>query len=282
MSHLESLNGNGFVIVRDAVAPALCDEINDRIDNFKRRNKKPVAVNQDTHGRLSRVVNLHVAVDAMTRLLTDNRAIGVCDQFLEAPASLYTTIYYERGSEQTLHRDTPMFATTPAEKYLGVWTALDEVAAENGPLMVVPGSHKLPPIDVEAMRRSVFGHGPIDPLSPIGWDTYQAAVQAQCSEHSLAAEPVYVSKGDVIVWHPQLFHGGAPHLSARTRRSVVMHVTPKAIPVGHMDVFFDPASNTSTKAGWGYYRRESRYIAKRRSVDFGHAFNVSSWRLRKA
>jgi phytanoyl-CoA hydroxylase len=282
VTHLDALNEKGFVVVRGAVALSLCDEINDRIDVFKRRNTKPVSRNQDEHGRLSRVVNLHVAVGAMTRLLTENTAIEVCDEFLQATTSLYTSLYYERGSEQPLHRDTPLFSTTPPEKYLGVWSALDEVGDDNGPLMVVAGSHKLPALDIQAMRRSLFGDARIDPLSPKGWETYQVAVQEQCKDFELYAQPIHVSKGDVIVWHPQLLHGGAPHLSPRTRRSVVMHVTPQATPVGHMDVFFDPARQTATKAGWSYYRRGSRYVAKQRVVDFGHAFSVKAWRLRKA
>ena len=80
-----------------------------------------------------RVVNLHLAVDAMTRLLTDNPAIDVCDRFLGEPTTLYTSLYYERGSEQSLHRDTPVFCTSPGERYMGVWTALDAVDESNGP-----------------------------------------------------------------------------------------------------------------------------------------------------
>ena len=103
---------------------------------------------------------------------------------------------------------------------------------------MVPGSHLLPPIDVQALRREVFGDGPISAMSPEGWAAYQDAVARQCEDAGLKPQSVHVQPGDVIVWHPQLFHGGAPHPSAGTRRSVVMHVTPKSMPVGHMDVFY--------------------------------------------
>jgi ectoine hydroxylase-related dioxygenase (phytanoyl-CoA dioxygenase family) len=276
-----SLMRDGYAIVRGAVDGVVCDDINRRIAHFKQRNAKAVTRNLDEHGRLYRVVNLHLAVDAMTQLLVRNAAIDVCDRFCGEPTSLYTSLYYERGSEQPLHRDTPVFCTTPAERYLGVWVALDEVGDDNGPLRVVPRSHALPPIDVARMRHEVFGDDAIAPDSPAGWNAYQGEVQRQCDEAGLSFTPVHVRPGDVIIWHPQLFHGGAPHLSSRTRRSVVMHVTPRDVPVGHMDVFFDPAK-AAKKAKWGYYKRGDRHVAKFKQVDFGHEYVYRTWRLRKA
>ncbi len=280
MDDLERLQQDGFVVVRGAVKPALVSTLNEHISRFKARNAKAAARNLDEHGRMYRVVNLHLAVDAITQLLTENAAIDVCDRFFGEPTSLYTSLYYEKGSEQSLHRDTPLFATSPLGRYMGVWVALDEVADDNGPLMVVRGSHALPPIDLPAIRQQVFGDGPIDPMSPEGWTAYQSAVAAQCAAAGLSAEPVHVSPGDVIIWHPQLFHGGAPHAASRTRRSVVMHVTPKGMPVGHQDVFFDP-TRSRTSAPWRYYQRGDRHVARFKHVDFGHAYKVRTWFLRK-
>ncbi|WP_312321021.1 phytanoyl-CoA dioxygenase family protein [Stenotrophomonas sp.] len=280
MEAMDSLERDGFVVIRNAVAPALVSELNERIKRFKERNAKAAARNLDEHGRMYRVVNLHLAVDSITRLLTENAAIAVCDQFFGEPTSLYTSLYYEKGSEQSLHRDTPLFATSPLGRYMGVWVALDEVGDDNGPLMVVRGSHALPQIDVQAMRQQVFGDGPIDPMSPEGWEAYQTAVAAQCTAAGLSAEPVHVSPGDVIIWHPQLFHGGAAHTASRMRRSVVMHVTPKGMPVGHQDVFFEPGKSRAS-APWRYYQRGDRHIARFKHVDFGHAYKVRTWFLRK-
>lgn len=276
----ETFMKDGFAVIRGAVDRATIDDINARIGRFKQRNPKATARNRDEHGRLYRVVNLHVAVDAITRLLTESAAIALCDRFFGEPTSLYTSLYYERGSEQALHRDTPLFATTPGERYLGVWTALDEVADDNGPLKVVRGSHLLPPVDVAALRARL-GDGPVAPMSDDGWRLYQEAVAAQCTAAGLQAEPVHVSPGDVIVWHPQLFHGGAPHPAPRTRRSVVMHVTPRGTPIGHMDVFYQP-ERAAPGPGWSYYRRGDRHVARFKHVDFGHEYKVHRFWLRKA
>jgi len=281
MDHYSALMRDGFVIVPGAIDRATVDTINARISLFKRRNRRAVQKNMDDHQRLYRVVNLHLVVDSITRLLTHNPAIDVCDRFLGAPTTLYTSLYYERGSEQSLHRDTPLFCTTPGERYMGVWTALDDVDDSNGPLCVVPGSHLLAPIDLSMIRTQVFGDGEVDPMSPAGWGAYQEAVSRQCQKAGLQAGPVHVTAGDVIIWHPQLFHGGAAHPSAGTRRSVVMHVTPKSMPVGHMDVFFG-ARAPAQKAPWRYYRRADREIARFRQIDFGHDYCRRTWFLRNA
>ncbi|WP_286075583.1 phytanoyl-CoA dioxygenase family protein [Stenotrophomonas sp. 59] len=281
MEAFDDLMRDGYVVIRQSIAPELVQDINQRIDRFKVRNPGAVGRNLDEQQRLYRVVNLHLVVDAITRLLTENRAIEVCDRFLGEQTALYTSLYYERGSEQPLHRDTPMFCTSPGERYLGVWTALDAVDDSNGPLLVVPGSHLLPAIDVQALRHQVFGDGPVSPMSGEGWAAYQDAVARQCEEAGLQAQPVHMQPGDVIVWHPQLFHGGAPHSSVGTRRSVVMHVTPKSMPVGHMDVFYG-AKPAQSKAPWRYYRRGDREIARFGQVDFGHEYTRRTWFLRRA
>jgi ectoine hydroxylase-related dioxygenase (phytanoyl-CoA dioxygenase family) len=228
-------------------------------------------------------VNLHLAIDAIADLFAEE-AVGlfICDRYFGAPTALYTSLYYERGSEQDLHRDTPYFCTRPAGNYLGMWLALDDVDDGNGPLRVLPGSHRLESIDVQAIARELF----TDPLnvpssSQDGWNRYQAEVQQQCLDQGLVAEPLHVQRGDVVIWHPELVHGGAPHLTReRPRRSLVMHVTPMGMPVYHMDVFFNPAKQVSNDAAWGYSRRKRRHFASFSDIDFGHEFSVPARDLR--
>ena len=168
MTPLEADNANaqlhetGFVVVRGAVDPSLCRRALAGIDAFKAKHRKAVVANANEFGHLYRVVNLHLAVDALAAAFADNQALAVTDRFFGEATTLYTSLYYERGSEQALHRDTPYFCTRPADRYLGVWLALDDVDADNGPLRVVPRSHLLPAIDVRALARELFP----DPRTP--------------------------------------------------------------------------------------------------------------------
>lgn len=283
MSGYDDLMRDGYAVVPAALPRSRCDALVAEIDAFKQRNAEAIAKNASDHGHLYRVANLHLAVTGLADAFAALDApLAVCDRFFGSPTSLYTSLYYERGSEQDLHRDSPYFATKPAGRYLGVWLALDDVDAENGPLMVVPGSHALPPIDVEEMARRVFPDtAAIPSISLEGWVAYQEAVKQQCSERGMASRQVHVSRGDVIIWHPELLHGGSPHHQReRSRRSLVMHVTPVGTPVYHIDVFFSPRREVPDKAGWGYYACGNRKIAHFGHVDFGHEYVVAATELR--
>lgn len=273
----------GYAVIPSAVDVDVCEEALRQVDALKKAHADIVSKNADEFGHLYRVVNLHLALDGLKRAFVENhRGLEVCDRFFGEPTSLYTTLYYERGSEQDFHRDTPYFSTKPAGKYLGVWLALDDVDDENGPLRVTPASHVLLPINVEEMAAEIFPD-PINipSMSMEGWNVYQAAVQRQAREKGLVQKNVHVKRGDVIIWHPEMLHGGAPHVNkARSRRSLVMHVTPVGVPVYHIDVFFNPSKKVPTKAGWGYEEFQKRKIAKFDRVDFGHEYSVPVNKLR--
>lgn len=272
----------GYTVIPAAIPPELCDRALAGIDAFKATHRKAVAGNANEFGHLYRVVNLHLAIDALADAFADNQALAVADRFFGEPATLYTSLYYERGSEQALHQDTPYFCTRPADRYLGVWLALDDVDVDNGPLRVVPRSHLLPEIDVRALARKLFPDpASIPGISQEGWLAYQNAVQQQCDERGMQAQEIHVRRGDVIIWHPSMFHGGAPHhVSARPRRSLVMHVTPPGVPVHHLDLFFNPDKVVPTKARWRYFQHHQRRIARFRQLDFGHSQTMTVRRLR--
>jgi len=274
--HLEALLRDGYVVVPGAIDDIACVDAARDVDTFKARNKSVLRRLEASDSAFSRVVNLHLAIASLSSLFTDSDAVAVCDAFFEAETVLYTSLYFERGSEQDLHRDSPLFVTRPAGKYLGVWAALENIDAENGPLVVVPGSHKLPDLDIQAMASRLYGDPQNAPAtSEIGWVAYQSAVRQQSTERGLEPLEVHVARGDVVVWHPSLFHGGAEHHSdRRTRRSLVMHVTPLGVPVYHQDVFFDPSRAVSDRAPWTYYEHHGRQIAKFSEVDFAHLFKL--------
>ena len=283
MDALQQLQANGYVVIRECMGRLNCDYVLGQINAFKSRNQDIISSNADEFGHLYRVVNLHVAIEALAEsFVSIEAALKTCDGFFSAETSLYTSLYYERGSEQALHRDSPYFCTKPENKYLGVWLALDDVDDDNGPLRVVPGSHLLPEIDVEEIGLEIFGDlKKIPSTSMEGWNRYQSEIQEQCSKQGLTAHNVHVNKGDVIIWHPLMSHGGAPHaVKQRSRRSIVMHVTPVGVPVYHMDVFFNPRKQVPHTVSWRYASRRGRKIVQFDKIDFAHQYTVSLKDLR--
>lgn len=242
---------------------------------FKNQNIKALAPAMDENGYLRRLVNLHVAVPELQRLFSENPALPLLDN-LFGEAVLYTSLYFEAGSSQDIHRDTPYFWTSPGYAYVGVWVALEDVHELNGPLTVIKGGHALPELNLKAIREKFFSADEAtDPFSPQLWDEYQAQVQQSCLNANLKKQDLHVSKGSTIVWHAQLPHGGAPILQKDlTRNSLVMHSIPLDFAVYHQDKFFGEEPLQS-KYNYKYIFCGGRRCISYDSISVAHATTIS-------
>lgn len=271
--YVESMLLKGYAVLPDSLSVDLCDSLVARFRAFERANTEKLAPFVGADGHYPRFVNLHLAATELFATFSANPvALAVQDFLFEAETCLYTSLFYERGSGQTLHRDTPYFCTRPEYRYFGMWVALEDVDEDNGPLMALEGGHLLDELDRAAMAREVLGADvPVPPDSTKLWDAYQAAVKRQGESLGLRVVTLPVKKGTTILWHPQLPHGGAPiRDSSRTRFSFVMHTTPEGTPVYHQHVFFAPDSVHPERASWPYETRDGRKYVRHARVSFAH------------
>jgi ectoine hydroxylase-related dioxygenase (phytanoyl-CoA dioxygenase family) len=264
----------GYTVIRGSLAPSLCRDVIAAFRAFELRNLEIFAANRDAAGHYMRIVNLHDVLPELAHLFTRNRSLlATLDMLFGARASLYTTLFYEVGSQQPLHRDTPVFSTRPEYLYFGVSVYLEPADDGNGCLQVMEHGHRIPELDREAMALRRYGSlEKIPNLDNDIWMEYQNSVVAIGRAAGLPIRKLPVNEGDTIIWHPQLPHGGSViHDAARSRFSLVMHVTPEAVPVYHQNVFFAPSREFPQTPRWGYYDIDGRKIADQRSgVSFGH------------
>ena len=176
----------------------------------------------DDHGHHPRLINFDLASQAVRRVVAGNhKALRIQDFWLGFPASIYTSLTFNVGTQQPLHWDVPLFWTTPANHCFGVWTAL-----EDADLGTVPHfSNKL-------------------------WDDYQTGVNAEGRAAGLEERVVHMKMGNTLIWHALAPHGGTPIAeSARTRFSIVFHTVPQGLAVYRGDVFYNPDHPRSRKVG---------------------------------
>lgn len=270
--HILEIIENGVTII-PAEANYL-NEVNlavDKFYEFKEKNKDIVKQYENENGYLHRIVNLHEKVDQLNILFENNKtSLEVLDFFL-GETICYTSLFFERSSEQDIHRDTPYFWTIPEYQYMGFWIALEDTDENNGSLKVVKGAHKLPEIDRIAIAKQFYNDlENIDPYDMRLWDEYQRQLKEQYTNAGLIEEEVYFKKGDSIIWHPQTPHGGAKILDPkRTRLSWVLHVLSPDVPVYHQDVFFSN-KQVSDKASWHYVNIDKRKYIKHGMISFAH------------
>ena len=107
-----------------------------------------------------------------------------------------------------------MPSPTP-NKMIASWLALEDATTLNGPLTYYPGGHKIPAYK--------FSNGStIIVLEEM--PDFKNYMKKEISERGLKAEILLANKGDLLIWHSQLYHGGSKILNkAKTRKSLVTH-----------------------------------------------------------
>jgi hypothetical protein len=270
---VETFLDTGYAVIPDGLPAETCDALVARFRAFEQANADKLAPFRSAEGHYPRLINIHLAIPELFDAFSQNKqALALQDFLFGSETSLYTSLFYERGSAQPIHRDTPYFCTRPEYRYFGMWVALEDVDEDNGPLMVLEGGHLLGELDRQAIARATLGEGVTPPPeSPELWNAYQDAVTKKGEALGLKVRTLPVAKGATILWHPQLPHGGAPIRDIkRTRFSFVMHTTPVGMPVYHAQAFFAPSAPFPDRAPWSYAAKNGRRYAQHPRVSFGH------------
>jgi ectoine hydroxylase-related dioxygenase (phytanoyl-CoA dioxygenase family) len=261
---------DGISIIRGSVDPALCDAAVSDYEQWLADRKELRLNNLDTLGREKRLVNFHLASKAAEEIATNEGVMSILDQIFGISTHVYTSLTFRYGTQQPIHRDTPHFATWPARRFVGVWTALEDIHPDAGPLMYVKGGQNYD-IDVASILKQVETQLPdasrgeqlLEAL-----DRYNGVVinRAGESEITIISD---LNKGDTVIWHPELPHGGSPAVDPfRSRLSMVVHCASDEVQVHQHDAFFAFAEGEAPADRYGYIEREGRRIAYAGEVAF--------------
>ena len=108
------------------------------------------------------------------------------------------------GSQQDLHQDMAVFHIFPHDWLIGVWIACEDVSAESGPLVLYRGSHQEPffPGFTDYPQTNLRT---ADAETTHGYHAYVDELAARHERFEFLAR-----KGQVLLWHGMLIHGGAP------------------------------------------------------------------------
>ena len=238
---------SGLSVIRSAHSTALCQRVIDDYERYVEENRSYVRENLDELGREKRLVNFHLWSEAAAEVGTAPRIMNALDFLFGQAAAVYTSLTFKYGTQQPVHRDTPHFATWPANMFVGVWTALERVDPSAGPLFYHPGAQRFA-VDrssffEEAVRR--LPNGTLGEQLYLALDLYNGEIIRRAPEVS-TPQSLELEAGDSVIWHPQLPHGGSPATDPmRTRWSIVFHCAPVSVQVHQHDRFFTHRQRTS-------------------------------------
>jgi hypothetical protein len=205
---------SGFIVLEGHFAPELVDAVVEDVD------RKLADGTVKPHFRGQEVVrDSYVESEPVRRVLTDPRVGKLLSYIFGRPARLFQTIDFFSGSQQPLHSDAFHMTTQPPGYLVGGWVALEDVAADAGPVYYMPGSHRLPYVMSEDLGLTSSAL-----TIPLKDDAYSRRVARLADDAGLEPVEFLARKGDMLLWHHNLLHGGRPvEREGSSRRSLVAH-----------------------------------------------------------
>jgi len=171
-------------------------------------------------GPSCRIADLHSHSRAARALYLWKPIFAYVERILGEPAVATQSLYFEYGSQQALHRDPVFVQTKPPSALVAAWIALEDIHPESGPLVYVPGSHRLPYYQLSPgeHRFDHRRHGAAESEAMAAFD------REQVEKAGLPTEVLTCRRGEVLLWHHSLLHGGSVVADPRrTRKSFVVH-----------------------------------------------------------
>lgn len=204
---------NGYMILRNFINPEAAENVNTEIEKLM----KDGTLKFRYGGKLMFAIH-HSEI--IRNIASDKNLLEFLSVLLDGKAKLFQSINFINGSQQKTHSDSIHMTTFPLGGLLGVWIALEDVDENNGALHYIPGSHKLPYF----LNSDYDNEGTALKIGKKSYKAYEEFLENKVRELGLKKEIFRAKKGDMLIWHANILHGGEPHTDKnRTRKSLVYH-----------------------------------------------------------
>jgi hypothetical protein len=205
----------GYLILEGFYSKEDTDQLNTEVDQLLEQGK----AGYNFTGR--KIFNLwEISNHAEQRFFRHPEILKLLQFLFGKPVIPFQSLNFTLGSEQRPHSDLIHMTTEPEGYLLATWTALEDVEEGCGPLVYYPKSHRLPFISTEDYdsgntRFSIGKHSN---------KHYEDKIEEIIQTHGLEKKTFLPRRGDVLIWHANLLHGGSPITRPNaTRKSMVCH-----------------------------------------------------------
>lgn len=185
----------------------------DRADEARERRSRYRLHDIHSHSAAARTLYLHPQLCSLVETMLGEAAVAI------------QSLFFEFGSQQTLHRDPVVVPVGAPGHLIAAWIALEDIHPDCGPLVYIPGSHRLPYYELAPDEYQYDGSrmGPEVVEAGLAWEA------EQYRRHGLEPQTFTPRKGEVLLWHASLTHGGSEVRDERlTRRSFVVHYSSRS------------------------------------------------------
>jgi len=206
---------DGYMVLEHFFPKTDTDALNTEVDTLLQSGKAGF----NYTGR--KIFNLHeTSAPANDQFLCNPEITKLLSFLLGKTVVPFQSLNFTLGSEQRVHSDSIHMTTEPPGYLIATWIALEDCSPDNGPLIYYPGSHRLPYVTTEH-----YDSG--NTFFTIGENSnrrYEDKIADLIREKGLKPQTFLAKRGDVLIWHANLLHGGSRiNKPGATRRSMVCH-----------------------------------------------------------
>jgi hypothetical protein len=208
-SQVAAFNERGYLVADFSLNESMLDAIVEKVqplypEDYQQNPTLP-----------ARVQDAWKSIDEVRQLARDMSIAQALQQLVGRQSLPFQTLNFPIGTRQFTHSDTVHFNSIPSNYMAGVWVALEDIDEDNGPLLYYPGSHKLHEYSMHDFDLEPGYHN---------YHKYEECIQKVVEREQLQGEYGVIKKGEALIWHANLLHGGAPQKDlTRTRHSQVTH-----------------------------------------------------------
>ena len=240
---LQAWMRDGYVVLKQGVDEALIDAAAADLDKayaggFRKALFECHELDEDAniHWRAevnqhaAKVLDLHHFSQAARDIMFAPSIIEFLALIFESETFATQSLGFLRGSGQEGHQDSAYVPFTLPRNFAATWIALEDVTIGAGELFYYAGSHRFPDFLYGGKYKSIAE------AERLGYNVEREEVERHVSglrnraKEQKAGKTVFAArKGDVLVWHADLVHGGNPVSAATTRKSFVTHYCPSRL-----------------------------------------------------
>jgi phytanoyl-CoA hydroxylase len=228
---------DGYLVIKGAVSPAVVDRVNEDIDRFW--ISPPAGLVVETFGpdsslrvmppdlsvrdQPTKMLDLYTFSSAAREAITSPQVIEFLSAIFEDEPKAFQGLTFWNGSQQAIHKDSAYVKIDSNPMHLAAtWLALEDIQPGTGELEYYIGSHRAPDFLFGGSHKWMESH-------PEEHDRFLQSLHDDAKALGHLKGSFLARKGDVLIWHADLAHGGSPiSQPSLTRKSLVTHFTPSA------------------------------------------------------
>jgi phytanoyl-CoA hydroxylase len=273
-ANLQTFVRDGVLILQNAAEPAALANFSAAVSRAFREghdgmllmqpgNLEPEPLRAGVNRLGTRLADAYMALPDARALLASPPLIRFLKILFDEDPLLFQSLSFDQGSQQGLHQDTAYVRVDRPMEMVACWIALEDIQAGSGELMYVRGSHRLPDYPFGDRK-----HWSASEDGAAVHDRWSKWILDETRERGMKTESFIAKKGDILIWHADLAHGGRPVVDpALTRRSLVGHFCPASARPDYFNTLrFQPKVRSVGPLHYasGHYNRLERTLIRLR------------------